>query len=433
MKPAIRSRLETMSRAVAIARALWLLLAALAIGLYLAGIGPKYAELQGPCLASAAECGQRLAPTAAEIARLEQQGFSPQAYALIWMAATVVSGLIFIGVGLAIFALKSNDRGALLVSLTLVLLGASAPMADALARQYPALQIPVASYDYLRLMMFALLFAAFPNGRVVPRLMWVVIILWATRNLVAVFWYSPPAVLAALTDIAWLGLYLTGIAAQVYRYARISTPDERKQTKWAVFGLVVLVATVVLAAVPFLADANMGGVSAQRLIFEAALNIFVLVIPATLTIAIFRNRLWDIDLIIRRTLIYAALTALLALAYFGSVVVLQGIFSALTGPLREPSTLVTVISTLVIAALFVPLRGRVQAVIDRRLYRRKYDAARTLAAFATSARDDVDLDDLTDGLLGVVDEAMRPASVSLWLKAAEARRRPADYAPAGEE
>jgi hypothetical protein len=144
-------------------------------------------------------------------------------------------------------------------------------------------------------------------------------------------------------------------------------------------------------------------------------NGLALIIPAAITISILRYRLWDIDVIIRRTLIYAALTALLALAYFGSIVVLQNIFGVLTG--QRQSSLVTVLSTLVIAALFVPLRARVQSVIDRRFFRRKYDAARTLAAFGASLRDETNLDELAIHLAHVVDETMRPASVGLWLRA----------------
>src|SRR5205085_9309540 len=131
-----------------------------------------------------------------------------------------------------------------------------------------------------------------------------------------------------------------------------------------------------------------------------------------IAIAISRHQLFDIDVIIRRTLIYSVLTALLALAYFGSVLVLQSTFSALAG--QRDSALVTVLSTLIIAALFVPLRRRVQAVIDQRFYRRKYDAARTLAAFGAHLRDSVDLEALSEELLATVDEAMQPESLSLW-------------------
>ena len=161
----------------------------------------------------------------------------------------------------------------------------------------------------------------------------------------------------------------------------------------------------------------------QGTLLIAALEVLLvtcsmLVIPPTLGIAILHSRLWDIDVIINRTLVYAVLTAILALVYFGSIVVLQSLVNVLTGQLSlgSQSPLVIVASTLAIATLFQPLRRRIQAIIDRRFYRSKYDAARTLAAFSATLRDEVDLDQLREALLKVVQETMQPSHVSLWLK-----------------
>jgi len=138
-------------------------------------------------------------------------------------------------------------------------------------------------------------------------------------------------------------------------------------------------------------------------------------IPIATGIAILRYRLYDIDRIINRTLVYGSLTLMLVLVYFGGVTATQALFTALTRQEEQPQ-LAIVVSTLVIAALFTPLRGRIQAFIDRRFYRRKYDARKTLEAFSTKLRDETNLDALSDDLVGVVRETMQPDHVSLWLR-----------------
>jgi hypothetical protein len=138
-------------------------------------------------------------------------------------------------------------------------------------------------------------------------------------------------------------------------------------------------------------------------------------IPVATGIAILRYRLYDIDRIINRTLVYGVLTGILVLVYFGGVAASEAIFRALTGQEQQPQIAV-VVSTLVIAALFTPLRRRIQRLIDRRFYRRKYDARKTLEAFSAQLRDETDLEALSDDLVGVVRETMQPAHVSLWLR-----------------
>ncbi len=140
----------------------------------------------------------------------------------------------------------------------------------------------------------------------------------------------------------------------------------------------------------------------------------VILFPLSFAVAILRYRLWDIDFIIRRTLVYGALTIALALVYVIIVVLLQSLFQAISGESR--SSFVTVVSTLAIAALFGPLRRRVQEVIDQRFFRRKYDAANALMAFSQTARDEVDIDRLTATLMDVVNDTIQPSSASLWLK-----------------
>jgi hypothetical protein len=165
----------------------------------------------------------------------------------------------------------------------------------------------------------------------------------------------------------------------------------------------------------FAADAAGGTHPLWIGLLEDAITLSFAGVPIAVGFAVLKYRLYNIDLLINRTLVYGSLTALLALVYFAGVATTQAIFRGLTGQEQQPQ-LAVVIPTLVIAALFNPLRRRIQSFIDRRFYRRKYDAAKTLEAFSAKLRDETDLDALSDDLVGVVRETMQPAHVSLWLR-----------------
>ena len=180
--------------------------------------------------------------------------------------------------------------------------------------------------------------------------------------------------------------------------------------KWFVYaGVLVVVALFVPLLVPGAASSLL-----QLLVMPA--------LPVAAGVAILRHRLYDIDVLINRTLVYGTLTASLVLVYLGGVATLQYAFRAFTG---GDSQLVIVASTLAIAALFSPLRRRIQTVIDRRFYRRKYDAARTLEAFSRRLRDETDLERLAEGLLASIQETVQPEHASLWLRAPADDRRAA--------
>ena len=209
---------------------------------------------------------------------------------------------------------------------------------------------------------------------------------------------------------------LASVISLVMRYRR-SRGEERQQIKWIAFaasfvGLLYLIAMVCAFIFPSAAWFQAGSPLWLDLLGYAALISFTLV-PIAVGFAVLRYRLYEIDIIINRTLVYGSLTISLALVYVGLVVSLQYVFRALTG---ADSQLVIVASTLVIAALFNPLRRRIQSFIDRRFYRSKYDARKTLEEFATRLRDETDLDSLSEDLVGVVRETVRPAQVSLWLR-----------------
>lgn len=208
--------------------------------------------------------------------------------------------------------------------------------------------------------------------------------------------YLPAAIYLALT-----------VLIMVRGYRAYHDEITRQKIRWVIFGTLVSgTSGLALWILPLL---TLG----HTIIDHNAAGLLVLPYPLALAIAVLRYQLFDIDIIIRRTLIYGALTAALALVYFASVLLLQQVFRDVIG---QGSDLAIVISTLTIAALFVPLHGRVQRAIDRRFYRRKYNAARTLAAFAATARDEVELERLTSGLVEVVEQAMQPAYISLWLR-----------------
>jgi hypothetical protein len=208
------------------------------------------------------------------------------------------------------------------------------------------------------------------------------------------------------------------LSIQVYRYVRIYTYSERQQTKWLVFGLasgLLLTAgsTILGNLLPQLSRPD----SPYQLLMND-LGGLVVFLPLSLSIgiALLRYRLWNIDIIINRTLVYGTLTVILTAVYVGLIIGLQAL---LRGIIRQDNSVAIVISTLAIATLFLPLRSRIQKIIDRRFYRRKYDAARTLAAFSETLRNEVELSELREHLVTVVWETMQPAHVSLWLRPPE--------------
>ena len=260
-----------------------------------------------------------------------------------------------------------------------------------------------------------LLLYLFPDGRVVPP--------WAR-------WLVPGCALLGLGwDVAWLlredgpvslgvsmapVVFVVGLAAQVYRYRRVSDPVQRQQTRWVLAGLLGPTISVLYFFAflddPTLSDREPVGAELFILPITALLD---LCLPVAIVVSILRYRLWDIDLLINRALVYGTLTALLALVYFGSVVLLQQLLGPLLGPGND---LAIVASTLAIAALSQPLRRRIQTLIDRRFYRRKYDTQKTLQAFSARLRDDMDLNSLSGDLVAVVEEALQPSQAWLWLR-----------------
>jgi hypothetical protein len=397
---------------LALARAVWVVGVALVVGLTLALIPVQIAYNEMVCSGPACAADQ-LSP--ADLAQLQQAGLSLSFYAVYQVVTNTAFVLLFVGVGAVIIWRRSDDWFAIFTATSLALMGFSftfgGPPPAILERSSPLVilvEILVVAGDVALPTFFYL----FPDGRFVPRwTRWVVPVLVVVEAIAA----FRPGGLGVAYNVYSILVTLILIVVVIYRYTRVSTIVQRQQTKYVVFGSCLAAIGVaglnVFSGVAYPGNNPPAGVA--LLVNNTAWQLCLVLIPLSIAMAILRSRLWDIDLIIRRTLVYAALTALLAAVYFGSVVVLQSIFSAVTG--QQRSELVTVLSTLAIAALFVPLRARVQRIIDQRFYRGKYDAARTMAEFGASLRDEVDMDTLTERLQVVVDKTMQPKSVGLWL------------------
>lgn len=287
--------------------------------------------------------------------------------------------------------------------------------------------------------MFTLILLYFPEGRLLTlRWRWVVRLTLLSILLGTCVAILQPSLMSGglagesiwrrrATDalrVAEIGSQISALLAAlsvILRYRR-AVGHERQQVKWLAYITVIIGLSFVAGAIVWSFD---GGYYLGSAILSIAIFGMAIGFPLTMGIAIFKHRLYEIDVIINRTLVYGALTAVLLATYITSVLALQSAFRHLTG---EQSSLAVVTSTIAIVALFNPLRNRLQNLIDRRFYRSKYDAEQTLAAFSKRLRSEVDLDRLTAGLMSVVDEAVHPSHVSLWMV-----RRPAQQGPAQKE
>jgi hypothetical protein len=252
----------------------------------------------------------------------------------------------------------------------------------------------------------------FPDGHFVPSwARWLALVSIAVIAPSILFPYSTLSLWwhPLLNSLVSGGVFGTIVLVQLYRYRLVSNFVQRQQTKWVVLGIVAAAVGYCMFLVLNLLQV---GVLVSLLGYTTALLLLFLLL-VSIVVAVLRYRLYDVDLIINRTLVYGALTAALVALYFVLIVVLQRLFVLLSG---QQSTLAVVASTLAIAAMFSTLRRRIQRVVDRRFYRRKYDSGKTLEAFSAKLRNETDLDALSGDLRAVVAETMQPAHVSLWLR-----------------
>lgn len=395
----------------------WIVLVVLILIVFFASIPVYFMQLQTIC--TGGSCAQeQLSPASVRV--FQNLNLSVSSYAIIRFILGVVLALVWFALGAVLAWRKFNDWMALLVALMLIMLGAYG-VTNTVAGSHSAWQFPSLLLNFLAFGALFLVFSLFPNGRFVPRwTCWLLIPFLVESVSYNYFSNWPDKVniwFNLLSGLVWIGTLLSVVIAQTYRYVRVSTPLQRQQTKWFIFVLMMLNLVEASATVPTLIFPSLGQPDSFYYLAWNLVEYFViLLIPLSLGLAVLRYRLWDIDIIINRTLVYGILTGALALIYFSSVFVLQFL---LRGIISQTSTPAIIISTLAIAVLFQPLRQRIQSIIDRRFYRRKYDAARTLETFSATLRNELDLDQLSEQLVEVVQETMQPAHVSLWLRKTE--------------
>lgn len=377
-------------------------------------------------------------PGAATASNLKALGWSIQAYAVGFMTLEILFVTIYFAVGLLIFFSRSDDRMALFMALMLVAFGVgnqTITLTVAALRPYPYGPLIFSAGGYAAWITFTQFPFLFPSGRYTSKFSVIAAVLWFVLcipwNFMTDSPLYPPSWPPYIFGPVFAFLWGSFAFSQIHRYRHISTRIQQQQTKWVMYAMFLLVIILILITLLSIYYANnlltiisMDEITEPNIfvfgvVIQTVATLAFLLIPISFMFSILRYRLWDIDLIIRRTMQYTLLTGLLTLIYLGMVLLLQEVFGSVSG---QQSPIVLVISTLAIAALFAPLRRRIQRIIDRRFFRSKYDAQQVLAQFAKTARDEVDLERLTAALITAVQETVQPKSAYIWLKNTESKR-----------
>jgi hypothetical protein len=349
-----------------------------------------------------------------------------QSITLLALLSTLFFGImtsIYAGVGFLLLLRKPQDLVAVVTAVTLVWFSTGfPPVLNVVSTQRPELEKIMFFWGEGGFTILFILFLIFPDGQFRPRWTALVAIFWGLQPIIVLLWpgsplliYELPQPWGSLAPLSFLGLF---VVALLYRYFALFNPVQRQQTKWAVsgmsFALVFFLGFLTYYYSNPLLQENTPEGALQFQVIITVLTLVFAIIPVTLGIAILRHRLWDIDLIIRRTLSYSLITATLLLVYFGMVI----IFQVLTERILqwETSHLGTVISTLTIAALFNPLRRRVQSSIDKRFNRRKFNALEAITGFSVRMQSEVELEVIKTEMLRLVHDSIQPRQVSIWIK-----------------
>jgi hypothetical protein len=416
-QPAADETTRLRGRPLVVVRALAFALAGLTLLVYALALPGLVPRLATPCEDAVNSC----ILTPQQVAPLARLGITPSGLAVGVTLLSCLAILLVTCVAAMLLWRRSDDWMALLAALTLILMPAVlTPIVNGLPSGLRWLSHPFGQAAFLSLY---LLMGLFPSGRFVPRWLWLPILLdMLLEGIGLPIPDNAPevaqALAGALNALLILFTYAALIGGQIYRYRRVSSPAQRQQTKWVVSGIILTLVVNQAFWQPAIWIQDLQRPDSLYVLLAGPDSFLMIAILAiSFGVAILRYRLYEIDVIIRRTLIYGSLTAILAAVYVVGVIGAQGIVNAITHRPGEPAApLLIVVTTLLIAALFQPLRHRIQRFIDRRFYRSRYDSRKTLDNFGAALRQEVDLPRLTGQLVTVVHETMQPQHISLWLR-----------------
>jgi hypothetical protein len=410
-------------------RVIWLVLVGLTLVILAMSVPARYEQLTTLSF-GANRAVQQL--TIGEFALLKRFGIDVSLYATLVVAVEVVVQVIFILLGIMMFARESRNWVAMYVALGLITYAAYAvPTLDALLGESPAAAIASRFIQSVGLMCALTFFFVFPDGRMIPRWTIPVSVLWLVMTWTAFFfpgvpWYFlEPWNISTPVFFFLMAWWSTGLIAQLIRLRQTSNPTQRQQAKWVVYSVVLAVIGYAVTYLPRLFVLNLRLLPAISLAYSTLsmllFYVTIVSIPVAMTFSILRYRLWDIDRLIGQTLLYGVTSAALVAIYIGAVLIIQQLIRVITDERGRVESVV--VTTVAVALIAQPLRNRIQTAIDRRFFRARYDAALTVEAFGRTARETVDLGQLTAGLADVVQSTLHPSHLSLWLRARDARTR----------
>src|SRR5215218_3378855 len=409
--------LRLSGRLLVVARALWIVIALVTVSLFIAAVPAEFAQLRVPCQTAACPTGQ-LPP--AGLRALEDLGLSLDSFAAYSVAMDAVFAAVYGAVAALIFWRKSEDRMGLFVSLALVTFGtATLPVTMAtLAARHPVWEVPVAFFHFLGSASFGLFLYLFPEGRFVPRWTRWVALVWIGWQVPRYFfpdWYLNPDTWYLWAEaVVWLSALGTAVYSQVHRYRRASNPVQRQQIKWVVFGISV---ALVLFLGMFLAlsalaptPASPGALLAHLIGYTFVSYLALLFIPVSIGIAMLRHSLFDVDVVINRTLVYGTLTAGVVLLY---VLVVAGLGALLQ---LRGNLIISLIATGLAAVLFAPLRERLQRGVNRLMYGERDDPYAVLSRLGSRLESTPAHDAVLPAVIRTVQEALKLPYAEIELK-----------------